>query len=499
MEEWKKHILRSVNQDRARTQILDHLTENETLLERDWAMKFLPMMYRESQSKWFAKRGLNWHISVGTFKKEGATHSHTIVHVFDNANQDAATSNAILKDCLTRLKAKNPKLTDAFLRSDNAGCFHSVEAVFCIPTLNQDSELKVAQMDYADPQGGKSICDRRGAHLKGSIKKFVNEGNNVTTANELLDAVIKSNIKNVEIVAALPPSGCCDKKPTRMKVKDITSLNNFQYHEDHVLAFKQYQIGQGVKFPNKDIHVYDTFPSIDVLRACSTCDSVKPVDNPAPSSADASTDDQTSGSSEDQNDKDVEDDEEESNEGTLLYTCPEPNCLLTFNKFGNLNNHLDRGNHKMRKAVASLSDKSKVEYVHQINSKNATLVKRGVVSNLTKHCKLKRGWALKSKRTVKRFSYEQTSFLREMFMRGEATGHKYDPEEVSVTMRSVKKDGKRRFSVEEFLTPTQIASYFSRLALEKRKAAHSSFEEDDLRAEAFENDIKEMQTLAAKK
>ncbi|CAC5418370.1 unnamed protein product [Mytilus coruscus] len=45
--EWKKHITRSVNQDRARGKVLDTLQPNEALIERDWAIIFLPLQYRK--------------------------------------------------------------------------------------------------------------------------------------------------------------------------------------------------------------------------------------------------------------------------------------------------------------------------------------------------------------------------------------------------------------------------------------------------------------------
>lgn len=44
--EWKKHILRTVNQDEARKIIIEGLKNDEAFLERDWAMKFLPLQYR---------------------------------------------------------------------------------------------------------------------------------------------------------------------------------------------------------------------------------------------------------------------------------------------------------------------------------------------------------------------------------------------------------------------------------------------------------------------
>lgn len=70
LQESKKYVLRTVNLNvnNARKDILENLKDHEILLERDWAMKFIPMEYRELQSNWFGKRRLNWHITVGTFR-----------------------------------------------------------------------------------------------------------------------------------------------------------------------------------------------------------------------------------------------------------------------------------------------------------------------------------------------------------------------------------------------------------------------------------------------
>lgn len=38
-------------------------------------------------------------------------------------------------------------------------------------------------------------------HIKRSIRKYLNEGNNITKSFEFLNAVTKTNIKNVEIVS----------------------------------------------------------------------------------------------------------------------------------------------------------------------------------------------------------------------------------------------------------------------------------------------------------
>ena len=48
IETWKAHIIRSVNQDAARLDILNALEEFSVLVVLDWAIKFIMRKYRES-------------------------------------------------------------------------------------------------------------------------------------------------------------------------------------------------------------------------------------------------------------------------------------------------------------------------------------------------------------------------------------------------------------------------------------------------------------------
>lgn len=63
ISKWKAHILRSVNQEKAKQQVLDNLDSSSVLIVADWAMKFQQRRYREKQSDWYGKRGMSWHIS----------------------------------------------------------------------------------------------------------------------------------------------------------------------------------------------------------------------------------------------------------------------------------------------------------------------------------------------------------------------------------------------------------------------------------------------------
>ena len=61
---WKARQLRSVNQDQAKFDVVDILDHDSALLVMDWAMKYLPCKFRESQCDWFAKCGTPWQINV---------------------------------------------------------------------------------------------------------------------------------------------------------------------------------------------------------------------------------------------------------------------------------------------------------------------------------------------------------------------------------------------------------------------------------------------------
>ena len=50
---WKAHLLRSVNQDEERVDIQNGLVDESALVVFDWAMKYVPRKYRESQTDWF--------------------------------------------------------------------------------------------------------------------------------------------------------------------------------------------------------------------------------------------------------------------------------------------------------------------------------------------------------------------------------------------------------------------------------------------------------------
>ena len=108
IEGWKSHLLRNSNQDSARHEILDSLDEESVLLVSDWAMKFVPKKFRESQRDWFGKRGISWHLTVAIRKSTaGELQMLTFVHIFQSCSQESPAVLAIFDDVLQALKRAN--------------------------------------------------------------------------------------------------------------------------------------------------------------------------------------------------------------------------------------------------------------------------------------------------------------------------------------------------------------------------------------------------------
>ena len=70
LDEWKAHILRADHQVSAKSDIIDNLSTRQVLLIMDWAMKFLPVSFRETQRDWFGKKGKSWHVTVAVTRSE---------------------------------------------------------------------------------------------------------------------------------------------------------------------------------------------------------------------------------------------------------------------------------------------------------------------------------------------------------------------------------------------------------------------------------------------
>lgn len=132
---WKAHQLRTVRQDQSRLKILRELDSGSVFITQDWAMKFLPRKYRESQSDWFGKRSISWSICIVVRRQADQFESQGFVHIIQNCTQGSSAVVSIMAHILRTSKSEHPEINQAFFRQDNAGCYHSTYTILSVPTI----------------------------------------------------------------------------------------------------------------------------------------------------------------------------------------------------------------------------------------------------------------------------------------------------------------------------------------------------------------------------
>ena len=470
---WKAHQLRSVHQDEAKGSVLVNLnSKSEVFLVQDWAMKFMPRKFREPQSDWFAKRGLPWHITVAIRRSEECEQleSQTFVHIFQNCSQDSTVVASIMQDCLVSLKKEMPELEKAYYKQDNAGCYHSGLAIISAKLAGDIAGVAVVRNDFSDPQGGKGVCDRQAATIKGNVRRYINEGHDVTTATQLKTAIESGP-------GSCPKASCVALNPSttpNVKWDGISLLNNFKYEVSGIRAWRAFNVGSGKLIPWSQFEGCLLTP--DVLEVLES-PSQRLIDNPSFKTVRQRHEKKTS--AQDPNaasvtkSQDQDGDDRQNEQSSPLFQCPEEGCVKSYSRFASLQAHLDTGKHKREPEQETLYDKVKRSYASKVNDESSRIPTVQLQFEGQSQCltPLPMGWALKTISKKARFTEKQTDFLKQQFEFGEQSGRKADPNEVSKLMRSVRDEsGVRRFKPEEVLTRQQITGFFSRLAAKKRLA-----------------------------
>ncbi len=103
---------------------------------------------------------------------------------------------------------------------------------------------QVARVDFSEPQGGKGSCDQKAANIKAHIRRYIDEGHDVQTPEDLYNAITSHDgVQGVRValvdaisVTAFTNSG---------KLEGISTLNNFFYSEEGLTCWRAHEIGEG--------------------------------------------------------------------------------------------------------------------------------------------------------------------------------------------------------------------------------------------------------------
>ena len=139
--EWSRHNLRSAQQNYEKTKIISAMTMDEAFCTCDWGQKILPQEYRESQKKYFGKKGMS--VFVGSFVWKSIPASNLVDNVainttstrsfstesyilaLTNASQTEIDTLSAGEIILKQFHTDYPHIKKLHKRTDNAGNFSS--------------------------------------------------------------------------------------------------------------------------------------------------------------------------------------------------------------------------------------------------------------------------------------------------------------------------------------------------------------------------------------
>jgi hypothetical protein len=107
--------------------------------------------------------------------------------------------------------------------------------------------MQIIRYDFSEAQAGKDSCDRKIAPMKAHIRRYLNEGHNVTTGHEMKAALDSyGGVSGVKVAVV-------EVNPERQDIKThkwdgISQFNNFQFSNTKIVARKAFNIGSGKKF-----------------------------------------------------------------------------------------------------------------------------------------------------------------------------------------------------------------------------------------------------------
>ena len=252
---WKAHILRGINQEKAKQNIIASLDDSSVLVVMDWAMKFIQMRFREKQSEWFGKRGLSWHISsvISKTSETKTVNVTSYVHLLNECNQEWFSVASLIEDLLRVVKTSSPSVNKAYLRSDEAGCYHNNYLIPAAREIGKRVGVAIVRYDFSEPQQGKDICDRIICPLKSSVRKYCNEGHDVLNADDMYAAIKKYPVKGT--TASVSEVDESKKNIEVKKIHKFGSFHNFEFEGDNIKVWKAFGVGVGKSLKESSVLV----------------------------------------------------------------------------------------------------------------------------------------------------------------------------------------------------------------------------------------------------
>ena len=310
-----------------------------------------------------------------------------------SCQQDWFAVCSILEDLLKAIKTENPAIESVYLRSDEAGCYHNNFLIAAITDIGERVGVHILRYDYSEPPHGKDVCDRILCPMKASIRRYCNEGHYILPADDMRSALSERYVKGTSACVCL--TDVSKKTLDVQSVEGFSSYHNFAYETSGVRVWKSYGIAPGKLILFDGVFKrHQSSTDLVVLKDFFPFKDTRLYKSARASGAEK--------------------------EG--IFPCPESRCQMIFEKFGDLEAHLDVGDHIPGKLkMESTFDKLRREWAQKFYTvdqvkKSASADSRAATASKStgSRCELPLGWALQSpRRGATRFSAKVKEYLTE--------------------------------------------------------------------------------------
>ena len=134
----------------------------------------------------------------------------------------------------------------AYLKSDNAGCYHNASLITSLKSIGERAGIHVRRYEFSNPQSGKDICDRKIAPMKGHIQRWVDERHDVITAGDMKEALDSyGGVRGCRVAVSEVD---VSKAGQTVEWKGMSTLFNFEFLPSGIKAWKAYGVGEGQMF-----------------------------------------------------------------------------------------------------------------------------------------------------------------------------------------------------------------------------------------------------------
>jgi hypothetical protein len=257
LKEYRGHLARHVSEDTYAQSKIDNLADDEAIVTSDYKMKILSCFYRETQKKWFGKRGTNllgFMITTNSLdeadKLQGVKDVQFIFMVTDDSLTDAwevACAKATVYEEFLPDHVEKVRFW-----SDGAGCFKSKTHRVFQPFWKHWVGVEEIELRITPAGNGKSQLDGSFGRLNFVLHGAVDEGHSYYDAPSILNAISHSTgLAATKVRAFLPDRSSQvkgDIEGMRFESVLLTLLDPNRDEKDHsVQVFHHSGYGQGQK------------------------------------------------------------------------------------------------------------------------------------------------------------------------------------------------------------------------------------------------------------